>query len=224
MPDYFSHLIAAEKIYEGLSADLKDKITNKTLYLLGAQGGDVFFAYNLKLSGKNLGREIHAKSAAPLFSRLTLGNPSYAAGFATHYAMDCTLHPAIYAYERTKRSPATHAKFERDLGLFISRKYGVRRTILQKDKVLACTYAVYDTIKNVENGVTVTGVERCLKRHFKYSRYLFLTKNQTFKCNYDFSTLSSAVEDGVELGIKAVKCVLEKDIDDEVFDKEFLQK
>ena len=42
MPDYFSHFICAEKIFEKLDAANKRKITSPTLYLLGAQGGDVF--------------------------------------------------------------------------------------------------------------------------------------------------------------------------------------
>lgn len=224
MPDYFSHYIGAEKIYEGLSGDERLKISNKTLYLVGAQGGDVFFTYNLKLSSGNLGKEIHLLGAEQLFKRLMLGNLSYCAGFATHYALDSSLHPAVYAYERTKRSPATHAKFERDLGLYISRKYGVRRAILPKDCVLATTYAVYDSIKNVEPRITVTGVERCLKRHFNYSRYLFASKKQTFKCKYDFSTLSSAVEDAIAFGVRCVKSVLSGDVSGDLFDREFLQK
>ena len=224
MPDYFSHLIGAEKIYEALRGDERTKIVNKNLYLLGAQGGDVFFTYNLKLTKSNLGKEIHLMDAEQLFRRLILGNMSYAAGFAAHYAFDAVLHPAIYAYERTKRSPYTHPKFERDLGLFVSRKYGMRRTILPRDAVLACTYAVYDTVKHVEPRITVTGVERCLKRHFNYSRYMFTTKKQTFKCAYDFSTLSSAIEDAVTYGAKCVSHVLAGDIDPEVFDKQFLQR
>lgn len=224
MPDYFSHLICAEKIYEALSGDDRLKIPNKTLYLVGSQGGDVFFTYNLKLSSGNLGKEIHLMNAEQLFRRLLLGNASYVAGFASHYALDSALHPAVYAYERTKRSPTTHAAFERDLGLYISRKYGMRRTILPRDAVLSCTYAVYDTVKNVEPRITVTGVERCLKRHFNYSRYLFTAKKQTFKCKYDFSTLSSAVEDAIEFGVKCVKCALDGDISPDVFGREFLQK
>ena len=224
MPDYFSHGVCAEIIYEKLDSKYRSKITSKTLYLLGAQGGDVFFAYNVKPTKTNLGRTMHAMNTVDLFEKLIHGNPSFVAGFATHYALDCTLHPEIYAYERTKRSPMAHMKFENDLGLYISRKFGLRRQIIPKEKVLACTYAVYDTAKFVEPSITVTGVERCLKRHFTYTRFLYRRKKQNYKCAYDFKKLSDSIDDAVELGVLAVKCVLDKRIDPDVFGRSFLQK
>ena len=224
MPDYFTHVIAADKIYERLDGGLKHKITSRPLYVLGSQGGDVFFTYNMKLSKSNLGRAIHHKSALELFKRLYLGNPSYAAGFATHYALDCTIHPIVYAYEEGKRSPFAHQNFERDVGLYVSKFYRIRRTILPREYVLSCTSAIYDTIKLIEPTVTMTGVERCLKRHFSYTRYLYRTKKQTYKCNYDFSSFAGAIEEAVEFGVTAAECVLKGDIDEQVFSKNFLQK
>lgn len=224
MPDYFSHGIAAEIIYEKLDTEYKSLITNKTLYLLGAQGGDVFFAYNVKPTSSNLGREMHRSNAVYLFNQLIKGNLSYAAGYATHYALDCTLHPAIYAYGQTKRSPLTHSKFENDLGLYISRKYGLRRTIIPREKILACTGPVYDTVKRVEPLITVTGVERCLKRHFMWTKHIYRFKRQDYKCGYDFGLLNDKIEASIELGVEAVKCVLDKNINTDVFDKSFLQK
>ncbi len=224
MPDYFSHGCCAELIYEKLDSGYKNLITNKTLYLLGAQGGDVFFAYNVKPTKSNLGRSIHKQNAVYVFGQLIKGNPSYAAGFATHYALDCTLHPVIYAYEQTKRSPFTHSKFENDLGLFISRKYAMRRTIIPREKVLACTGPVYDSVKRLEPLITVTGVERCLKRHFAWTKYIYRMKRQSYKCGYDFSALNDNIEAAVSLGIEAVKCVLDKNVDPEIFNKQFLQK
>ncbi|MDE7306334.1 MAG: hypothetical protein K2N33_02990 [Clostridia bacterium] len=224
MPDYFSHGVAAEIIYEKLDTIYKKKITSKTLYLLGAQGGDVFFAYNIKPTKSNLGRSMHNMNVANLFEKLLGGNPSYVAGFATHYALDCTLHPAIYAYESTKKSPFAHHKFEKDLGLFISRKYGLRRQIIPREKLLACTFSVYDTIKRVEPLVTVTGVERCLKRHFSISKFLYRGKKQEYKCEYDFNTLTDLIDDSVTLGVQAVKSVLDGNADPQIFNKHFLQK
>ncbi len=223
MPDYFSHGVAAEVIYEKLEPKDKKKIACKTLYLLGAQGGDVFFAYNVKPTKSNLGRSLHRKNAVYLFEQLAKGDLSYAAGFATHYALDCTLHPEIYAYEKTKRSPFAHTSFENDLGLFISRKYGIRRGIIPKEKALECTGQIYDTMKRIEPFITITGVERCLKRHFSYARFMYRTKRQSYKCDYDFPSLSSAIDRAVDLGVKAVKCVLEDEIDTELFGKDFLQ-
>lgn len=224
MPDYFSHGVAAELIYEKLNSEYKAKIISKTLYMLGAQGGDVFFAYNAKPTKDNLGRVIHVKNAVYLFEQLIKGNLSYAAGFATHYAMDCTLHPVIYAYERTRRSPLAHQSFESDLGLFLSRKYGIRRQIIPQEKLLACTGPVYDSMKRIEPFITLTGTERCLKRHFAYTKFLFKTKRTEYKCGYDFNTVTDEIDDAIELGVAAVKCVLNETVDTQLFSKEFLQK
>ena len=224
MPDYFSHGVAAEIIYERLERKYKNKIESKPLYLLGAQGGDIFFTYSIKPTKSNLGRSLHAMNAYKLFEEFIDGNPSYVAGYATHYALDCTLHPDIYAYESTKRSTLAHNRFENDLGLYISRKYGVRRSILPREKVLACTSPVYDTVKKVESLITVTGVERCLKRHFLWTKFAYRTKRLEYKCAYDFNKLSGKIDESINLGIQAVKCVLDKQLDPDIFVKEFLQK
>ncbi|MDE7440519.1 MAG: zinc dependent phospholipase C family protein [Clostridia bacterium] len=222
MPDYFSHGIAAEVIYEKLKTEDKKQL-NKTLYLVGAQGGDIFFAYKLK-PRDNLGRELHRKNAVYLFEQLIEGNLSYAAGYATHYALDSVLHPHVYEYERGKRSPLAHNSFESDLGLYISRKFKMRRQILPKDSVLACTSAVYDSMKHVEPLITITGVERCLKRHFAWTRYSYGVKRQEYKCGFDFTMLDGEIDKAIELGVKAVECVLEKNIDPEIFNNDFLNK
>lgn len=224
MPDYFSHGIAAEIIYEKLNSAYKAKINSKTLYMLGAQGGDVFFAYNAKPTSGNLGRVIHNKNAVYLFEQLVRGNLSYAAGFATHYAMDCTLHPVIYAYERTRRSPLAHTSFESDIGLFMSRRAGIRRQIIPQETLMACTGPVYDSMKLIEPSITLTGVERCLKRHFAYTKFLFRTKRLEYKCGYDFNTLTDDIDKATELGTAAVKCILNQTVDTQLFSKEFLQK
>ena len=224
MPDYFSHNIAAEKIYENLAANFKEKISSHTLYLLGAQGGDVFFAYNLILTKSNLGRELHRRNAYDLFQKLSCGNLSYAAGFAAHYALDCTLHPAVYAYVNAHHSPFSHVNFESDLGLYISRLYNMRRSIIPKEKLLACTSPLYDSVKNVEACVTVTGIERCLKRHFTYTRYLYKRKNSEYKCAYPFENLEGAVNDAVEMGGECVRAVLTQDVPYALFSSPFLAK
>ena len=224
MPDYFSHLIAAEKIYERLSGENKKKITSKTLYLIGAQGADLFFMYNLTPTKSNPGRSLHRLDAEELFTKLSEGNLSYAAGYATHYALDCTLHPSVYAYEESAKKPFSHFRFESDLGLFISKHYRVRRTILPRETLLACTSPVYDSVKRIKPDVTVTGVERCLKRHFGYTRYLYRTKKQNYSCEFDFSSMSEPVEQALNFGSTCVNCVLSGDIDGEIFSKQFLQR
>ena len=224
MPDYFSHSICANKIYERLDRAHKSVIADHDLYRLGAQGGDVFFTYKLSAKKSNLGRRMHSMPAENLFSLLLSGNKSYLAGFATHYALDCTLHPAIYAYESNFKSPLTHLNFERDLGLYISRKYATPRKIIPRERVLAATFALYDSVKTIEPLITVTGVERCLKRHFTYTRTMYKTKRSDYKYDYDYSSLSGAVDDAVSLGVECVSSVLDGKVDGKLFSRSFLEK
>ncbi|MDE6372970.1 MAG: zinc dependent phospholipase C family protein [Clostridia bacterium] len=224
MPDYFAHKICAQKILESCSREVKNKINDHTLYLLGAQGGDVFFAYKLNFSMANLGRRLNRVHVEELFENLITGNTSYAAGFATHYALDCTLHPAIYAFESNAKAPLAHVRFENDLGLYISKKFAVPRNILPREHVLSATFAIYDSISKIEPRVTVTGVERCLKRHFTYTRTLLKNKKQEFSFNYDYRSLSGAVDDALSLGAECVKAVISGDISGGLFSKSFLEK
>lgn len=224
MPDYFSHLICADKIYEKLDKEHKQLIADRNVYRLGAQGGDVFFTYELSMKKSNLGRRLHALSAEEIFDLLKDGNPSYCAGFATHYALDCTLHPAIYAFESTVKSPLSHINFERDLGLYISRKFATPRKIIPRERVLAATFILYDCVSRIEPAITVTGVERCLKRHFTYTRSIYRTKRQDYKFDYDYSSLSGAVDDAVSFGVQCVCSVLDKKVDEELFSRSFLER
>ncbi|MCH5147750.1 MAG: hypothetical protein J1G05_00115 [Clostridiales bacterium] len=224
MPDYFSHNVAAEKIYENLAAEHKEKISSHTLFLLGAQGGDVFFAYNLNLSKRNLGRDLHRRGAFDIIERLSYGNLTYAAGFAVHYALDSTLHPAVYSYVNSHHSPLSHVNFESDLGLYISRLLNIRRGIIPREKLLACTSSLYDSIKHVEESVTVTGIERCLKRHFTYTRYLYKRKSSEYKCAYPFEDLEDAVKDAIEFGSECVRAVLKEELTPSLFASPFLAK
>lgn len=224
MPDYFSHSICAKIVLDNSAKSIKNAIADPALYMLGAQGGDVFFAYKFKMNKSNLGRKLHAISAEELFGILKDTNPSYAAGFATHYALDCTLHPAIYAFESGSKSPLAHMRFENDLGLFISRKFAIPRNILPRERILGATFALYDCIVKIEPEVTVTGIERCLKRYFSYTRALFKSKKQEYTFNYDFASLSGAVDDAVALAGDCVKAVLSGDVSSGLFSRSFLEK
>lgn len=224
MPDYFSHGVIAELVFEKLENKYKNQIQNKTLYLLGAQGCDVFFMYNLNPTKSNLGRMLHRLNPLELFTKLSQGNLSYAAGFATHYALDCTLHPFIYAYRRSKFSPLAHPSLESDLGLYISRKFLRRRQIIMEDNLLSCTTQVYDSIKKIVPDITLSGVERCLKRHYAYSVFLFKTKRQEFKCRYDFKKLDEEIEKAITLSVSAIQCIFDKTLNPQTFSLEFLQK
>jgi hypothetical protein len=224
MPDYFSHNILAQQIYEKLNKDERDQIESRTLFLLGAQGGDVFFFYNIHTKKNNIGVKMHRLNTQQLFEDIIAANKSYVAGFATHYAVDATLHPAIYAYADTAKAHFAHLSLENDLGLYCSKKYSTPRRILPREEVLKCTSAVYDTIKNVYDSITVTGVERCLKRHFLYTKFTYKTKRTKYKNEYDFTTLDGALEDAIELGVKAVRSILNGEVDENIFYKSFLEK
>lgn len=222
MPDYFTHSILADVIYERLDKSVREQIRDKKLYMLGAQGGDVFFTYNLNKAA-NMGRKLHALDAQFVFENLSEGNPSYAAGYATHYALDSTIHPAVYAFEATCHAALAHLSFEKDIGLYVSRKYNTTRKIMPKDDVCDATFVIYDSIKRLDGDITLTGVERCLKRYFMYTRAIYARKKQTYKFEYDYSSLNSLIDEAIEAGVRAVTCVIQKDIDPEVFSKQFLQ-
>jgi hypothetical protein len=223
MPDYFSHNILAQQIYDKLDKSQREQIPSRTLYLLGAQGGDVFFFYTLRKGSKNVGGNMHRLDPCEFFSKLAQTNKSYCAGFATHYAADCTLHPAVYAFEATQRTHMSHFAFENDIGLYCSRRYSLPRKILPRDEVLQSTSCVYDCMKKIYDSLTLTGVERCLKRHCAYMRFVFNHKRNSYKYDYDFSSLNGALDDAIALGLDAVKCVLDGNIDKEVFKKSFLE-
>ncbi|MDE7300935.1 MAG: hypothetical protein K2N47_02070 [Clostridia bacterium] len=224
MPDYFSHAICAQRILELCDKNVKKDVTDRTLYMLGAQGGDVFFAYKLSFLSTNLGRKMHAMDARTVFENLQGESKSYIAGFATHYALDCTLHPLIYGFAATQKSPLAHMAFEKDLGLYISRKFAIPRNILPCERILARTFTLYDCIVKLEPRVTVTGIERCLKRHFAYTRAILKSKKQTYKFDYDFSSLSGAVDDAVSFGADCVKAAISGNVSSQLFSRSFLER
>ena len=223
MPDYFTHKIAATEILTLCGREIKDKISNTDLYFLGAQGGDLFFFYGLSYKN-NLGRMLHRISPMELFLKLKEGNPSYEAGWATHYALDSCVHPYVYAYQAVHRGAFTHINYERDLGLYVSRKTGIRRSILPRERVLACTTAVCDGIRKAVPEVSVSGTENCLARHFLYTKNIFKNKGGEFKLNGDYGAAFLGYEAGVKLGVRAVTCVLQGEIDGDIFNRQFLQK
>ena len=53
---------------------------------------------------------------------------------------------------------------------------------------------------------------------------MYMRKRQTYSFDYDYSSLSDAIEDGLERGAAAVRCVLDGNIDPNVFAKSFLQR
>ena len=222
MPDYFTHLAGARQIYARLEARYRNLISDDSLYLLGAQGGDVFFFYGLSYKN-NPGRFLHRLPAAEIFEKLAQKDKSYCAGWVTHYALDSAIHPYVYAYKHTHKGILLHRKYEADLGLYISRKSGARRIIIPKEKLLACTPAVCDSMRSLMPGITPSCVQSCLKRYFLYSRSLFNSKSQEFALPCDYSSAYSAYLSAVEEGSEMVRRVLDGNIEPEIFKKSFLE-
>ncbi len=224
MPDIFSHYILAQKTYQALPKQVQTAIENDALYLLGAVGGDLFYFYRLAPTAANLGRQFHALDACDLFTKLLEGDFSYAAGFATHYAVDSTLHPAVYSYCREKGSPLFHPVFERDLGMHISRKYGVTRRILPPERVLSCAYPLYFSARNLTQKISVLGIERCLKRFIQYQRYSYAHKGESYKTNVDFAKLNDTIEKSVALGAQLIQRFFAGEIPKQLLKNSFLQR
>ncbi len=222
MPDYFTHMIAASEIYRRLDSENKNLITDYDLYLVGAQGGDVFFFYGLSYK-HNLGRMLHRMDTEEVFSKLIQGNPSYCAGWATHYALDSCVHPYVYGYTDNHKGAFIHIKYEKDFGLYVSRKTGIRRSILPRERVLACTLNVCDSIKKIAPQVTPSGTASCLKNHFAYSKRGFRNKKQEFKLDGNYAAAYEGYERGVELGVKAVESVLSGKVEKDIFNLSFLE-
>lgn len=224
MPDYFTHYSAALEIFGTLEQNYRAEILSDfSLYLLGAQGPDVFFFYGLSYNN-NAGRLLHREDARGLFEKLSRGNAAYCAGWAAHYALDCTVHPIVYAYEYAHKGLFIHQKFEADLGLYVSRESGRERMILPKNRVVACAPAVCDSMRNILPHITAAGTSACLKRHYYYTKRLYDGLKDSFKLNADYAPAFAAYEKGVKLGVEAVKCVLNKNIDPEIFSRSFLEK
>ena len=53
---------------------------------------------------------------------------------------------------------------------------------------------------------------------------MYKTKRMEYKCGYDFNIMSEDIERAITVGTQAVKCVLDGNIDTEIFGREFLQK
>lgn len=223
MPDYFTHAIAAEKIYDRLQDSYRQKIKDADLYRLGAQGGDLFFTYSLRVNG-NIGRVLHGMNNVKLFTFLRSRDEQYAAGFAAHYALDSALHPIIYAFEATSSAPFAHIRFEGDIGLYVSRLYSIPRRIMPRDRVMRCGGRIYSAVKELMPEISQRGIERCLARHYAYTVAALKARRNSYVFGYDYSSLAVAVDDAVSFGADCVRAIFDGNISPSLFGKSFLEK
>ena len=125
MPSYYAHYRFAEEVYKRLPENLRGIAErNKTLYLTGAHGPDIFFYYKpLKKNAINsLGNDMHNEPAAPFFEKAAKiisesldreAALAYIFGFITHFMLDSACHG--YVAEKMKASGVSHTAVETDL-------------------------------------------------------------------------------------------------------------
>lgn len=119
--------------------------------IFGAQGPDPLFLlgmFPLRPSGKPLlyGHTLHmARTGAFLRALLATARGrgaaerAYAMGFLTHYALDSTVHPYVYAHSATKKgrySSSTHMRLEKRWDSLYYRRDGYRGTSVTMPGVL----------------------------------------------------------------------------------------
>ena len=124
MPSYYAHYKFAEEVCGRLPDKLKTIAeNNKTLYLIGAHGPDIFFYYKpLKKNPVNsLGNDMHQEHAAPFFERAADvvshsrdrdASLAYIFGFITHFMLDSACHG--YVAEKMRESGVSHTAVETD--------------------------------------------------------------------------------------------------------------
>lgn len=108
MPAAVSHYLLAERVYADLLEYQPQLDIDRTAFLWGACGPDIFFLhrampYQKGRSLKDYGTKIHNMSAEKIinyfvnYARNAQSDTamSYALGFVTHYAFDSTAHPFI---------------------------------------------------------------------------------------------------------------------------------
>ncbi len=213
MPDYFTHDMIADKILASLSEGDRAKITDVTMFKLGSQGGDMFFFYDI-FHG-NMGSALHKASLEDTYAVLFELEPSYAAGYAAHRAMDDTVHPEIYANQDTARGHFKHIKFEADLGLYVSRKFGMERTTLTKKELYAKREKIEKVAETFERMLGKKHSRRKIRRDIwgflMYMRVFKRYRKKKYRCRYDFSLMDAKVDEGLANAKAAAERILHED-------------
>lgn len=136
MPSSYTHQLIAEQIAEALPENIKSRVSFMPEYFFGAQGGDVFYFYNIAGGGKNIGKYFHRKNIYGVFTSFARSagtcDPralSYIAGYITHYAADTVFHPYVYWLSKTEKERTGrkkdnfHALAESDFDGYFVRRY-----------------------------------------------------------------------------------------------------
>ncbi|MBR2176933.1 MAG: zinc dependent phospholipase C family protein [Clostridia bacterium] len=112
MPAVISHYLLAERVIPKITKNLPE--LNRSAFLLGANGPDIFFAHRIMPWQKQrslawISHIMHNGRPDVLLNYLTeyaqanhdTAALSYALGFVTHYAFDSAAHPYIVNYAET---------------------------------------------------------------------------------------------------------------------------
>ncbi|MCK5130399.1 MAG: zinc dependent phospholipase C family protein, partial [Clostridiales bacterium] len=110
MPAAYIHERIAKKALaqiSPLSTSIKD---NLDAFELGSQGPDILFFYNIinflnrNTRPNHLGERMHKERISALFKEILINTKNqkgiaiaWSLGFVSHYAVDCTIHPYVYA-------------------------------------------------------------------------------------------------------------------------------
>ena len=134
MPASITHYLIAKTAERELSPELWTAVKVAPDYFFaGSQGPDIFFFYHPLR--QNLGRLLHRNKIYELFEgflhaiRARAGMErtyalAYTLGYVSHYCVDVTFHPYVYAYLREKGAhKSEHQQMENDWDVYFARKY-----------------------------------------------------------------------------------------------------
>jgi hypothetical protein len=128
MPGFITHYLCAQATLSKLSPEIQSTVAEcKNIYNIGAQGPDIFFYYLpglIKKRTKNIGVQLHRENAGGFLLSMADGTKkigdaqeqailfSYTAGFLSHYALDVSAHPYVYALTTVKERAGMHNRVE----------------------------------------------------------------------------------------------------------------
>lgn len=197
MPAATTHIEFAKDVYRSLSEDLKKKIANQQMFLLGSQGPDMlFFSKASVLPGSlhkygNLMHNEKVPEVIAYFEHWISVDPdltSYFMGYLCHYALDSTAHPLINAIAKARHEQAgvhegaAHVTMEADIDVWIlhqrGRKissYDVNRIMKTADSDARKLAEMYSGMFAEVYGLTITAADlfRAIKEVSFYTGILY---------------------------------------------------
>jgi hypothetical protein len=129
MPELITHCLVGEKVIEKIDDKKISTLLkkNKHEFILGCQGGDLFFFYNYglfkdKKSVPDFGDRLHVEKVEEFFSKgieyvkqnYSDGLLAYFLGYLCHYGADKEIHP--FVYKKSNKVSTMHHNIEFMLG------------------------------------------------------------------------------------------------------------